>query len=124
MLLQYSCSNYKSIKEKVIFSAVAGKDELYEDRLIPLDKIRVVRTALIYGANGSGKSNFLDSIGFMQNLVRNSINHQPGQGIFQAPHKLSDADMPTEFTIQFVRNGVRYAYGFSIVRNSVSEDFL
>ena len=124
MLLQYSCSNYKSIKEKVIFSAVAGKDELYEDRLIPLDKIRVVRTALIYGANGSGKSNFLDSIGFMQNLVRNSINHQPGQGIFQAPHKLSDADMPTEFTIQFVRNGVRYAYGFSIVRNSVSEEFL
>ena len=124
MLLQFSCSNYKSIKEKVIFSAVASKDDQYEERLIPIDKIRVLRTALIYGANGSGKSNFLDSIGFMQSLVRNSINQQPGQGIFQAPHKLADTNMPSEFSIQFVRHGLRYAYGFSIVNNAVKDEYL
>ena len=55
MLLQFSCSNFKSIKEKIIFSAVASKDEQFEDCLINIDKIRVLRTALIYGANGSGK---------------------------------------------------------------------
>lgn len=124
MLLQFSCSNFKSIKEKVVFSAVASKDDQYEERLIFVDDLRVLRTALIYGANGSGKSNFLDSIAFMKSLVTNSINYQPGQGIYQAPHKLADADMPSEFAIQFVRNGIRYAYGFSIVRNCVTEEYL
>lgn len=124
MLLQFSCSNFKSIKEKIIFSAVASKDEQFEDCLINIDKIRVLRTALIYGANGSGKSNFLNSIGFMKNLVVNSINHQPGQGIFQAPHKLADPEQPSEFSIQFERHGIRYAYGFSIVKNLVSDEYL
>ena len=124
MLLQFSCANFKSIKEKVIFSAVASKDDQYEERLIPIGKIRVLRTALIYGANGSGKSNFLDSIGFMQSLVRNSINHQPGQGIYQAPHKLAEKDMPSEFSIQFIRHGLRYAYGLSVLNNTVKEEYL
>ena len=35
----------------------------------------------IIGANGSGKSNFIDAISFVKNLVMNSIMYQPGQGI-------------------------------------------
>lgn len=124
MLLEYTCSNFKSIKEKVTFSAIAGKDDLYADRLIVFDKLRILRTGIIYGANGSGKSNFLNSLEFMKKLVCNSINHQPGQGIFQAPHKLSSPMEPSEFTVQFVRNGIRYAYGFSLLNNFVKEEYL
>lgn len=50
----------------------------------------------------------------MRDLVGNSINHQPGQGVFQAPHKLSVEGTPSEYSIQFIRNEIRYAYGFSV----------
>lgn len=124
MLLQFSCSNHKSIKNKIIFSAIAGSDTTFEEGLKPFSNFRVIPSAVIYGANGSGKSNFISALEFMRNLVSESINHQPGQGIFQAPHKLNSADVPSEYDIQFVKGDIRYAYGFSIVRNAVREEYL
>ena len=82
MLLEFRCSNHKSIKEKVNFSMIAGSDTTSEELLKEFGNFRVLRTAVIYGANGSGKSNFISALSFMRDLVSNSINHQPGQGIF------------------------------------------
>ena len=124
MILQFSCSNHRSIKEKVVFSAIASSDDTFEKTLKSFGNMRVLRSAVIYGANGSGKSNFIDALGFMRHLVSESINHQPGQEVFQAPHKLASKDIPSEYDIQFVKNGVRYAYGFAIVRNVVSSEYL
>ncbi len=124
MILEFSCANHKSIKEKIVFSTIASSDNTYEETLKNFAKYRVLRSAVIYGPNGSGKSNFLSALEFMKNLVCNSINHQPGQGIFQAPHKLSDVNTPSEYEIQFVKDDIRYAYGFSILKNLVEEEYL
>ncbi len=124
MVLQFSCSNHKSIKDKIIFSAIAGSDNTFEEGLKPFSNFRVMSSAVIYGANGSGKSNFINALEFMRNLVSESINHQPGEGIFQAPHKLNSPNVPSKYDIQFVKADIRYAYGFSIVRNAVEEEYL
>ena len=124
MLLQFSCSNHKSIKDRVTFSTIAGSDNTFEDTLKSFSNVRVMRAAVIYGANGSGKSNFISALGFMRDLVSESINNQPGQNIFQAPHKLNTLQVPSEYDIQFVKNDVRYAYGFSIVNNLVQSEYL
>lgn len=124
MILQFSCSNHKSIKRRVTFSAIAGSDDTFEETLKNFSNIRVLRSAAIYGANGSGKSNFISALEFMKNLVSGSIRHQPGQGIFQASHKLNAAEVPSEYDIQFVKNDIRYAYGFSIVKNAVKNEYL
>ena len=110
MILQFSCSTHKSIKNKVTFSALAGSDNTFEDTLKPFSGVRVMRSAVIYGANGSGKSNFISALAFMRKLVSESIKYQPGQEIFQAPHKLSLNSTPSEYDIQFVKNNIRYAY--------------
>ncbi len=124
MILEFSCSNYKSIKDKVTYSALAGKDNTFEDEIKKYGKYRVLRSSVIYGANGSGKSNFISAISFMKSLVINSINHQPGQGVFQASHKLNSNDIPSTFDIQFVKNDIRYAYGFSVKNNTIFEEYL
>lgn len=124
MVLQFSCSNHKSIKKKITFSAIAGSDNTFEETLKSFSNVRVMRSAVIYGANGSGKSNFIGALEFMRNLVSESIKHQPGQGIFQAPHKLNSDSVPSEYDIQFVKNDIRYAYGFSIVKNAVQNEYL
>ena len=58
MLLEFRCSNFKSIKEEIRFSMIAGKDNTSEELLKVYNNFRVLRSAVIYGANGSGKSNF------------------------------------------------------------------
>ena len=89
MLLEFKCSNHRSIKEKVSFSMIAGSDNTSEELLKKFGNFRILRSAVIYGANGSGKSNFISALSFMKDLVSNSINHQPVQGVSQARHKLS-----------------------------------
>lgn len=124
MLLEFACSNHKSIKDKVVFSALAGKDNTFENELIKFGSFRVLENAVIYGANGSGKSNLIDAVSFMKNLVLNSINLQPGQGILQQPHKMLDISTDSSYSIQFITKGVRYAYGFSINKSLVREEYL
>lgn len=124
MLLEFSCSNYKSIKEKISFSMVAGKDTTEIDKLYSYDKYQVLRSSVIYGANGSGKSTFVEAIQFTKDLVLNSISHQPGQGIRQIPHKLLGSDKDSSYFIQFVKDEIRYAFGFTINKYLVNDEFL
>lgn len=124
MLLEFACSNHKSIRSEVLFSALAGKDNTYEDRIYKMDGVRVLKSAVIYGANGSGKSNFIDAISFVKNLVMNSITHQPGQGIRQLPHKLEGFEKESSYKVQFVTKGIRYVFGFSLTNMLVSDEYL
>lgn len=124
MILEFSCSNHKSIKEKVIFSTIASKDNTKEESLYIFGNTNVLKTAVIYGANGSGKSNLIDALAFTKNLVINSINHQPGQGVRQVPHKLLGFQYDSEYSIQFVTKNTRYAFGFVLKNQLVTEEYL
>lgn len=124
MLLDFKCSNYKSIKEKITFSIIASSDKTSENYLNDLGNFRVLRSAIVYGPNGSGKSNFINALAFMKDMVCSSIQHQPGQHILQPYHKLSNIETPSEFDIQFIKNDIRYAYGFTIVKNEIMDEYL
>lgn len=124
MLLEFMCSNHKSIKDKIVFSALAGSDNTNDDMTEEIAGVKVLKSAVIYGANGSGKSNFIDAISFVKNLVVNSITHQPGQGIRQIPHKLSGLGSESKYQVQFVIKGIRYVFGFSLKNLLVSEEYL
>ena len=80
MIRSFSCDNFRN---------VFCKD------------LEFARINILIGANNAGKSNFISALSFMRDLVSNSINHQPGQGVFQARHKLSAEETPSEYSIQF-----------------------
>jgi hypothetical protein len=103
---------------------LAGSDSCHEELLGDFGSNKILRSAILYGANGSGKSNFLSALSFMKNLVTDSIAHQPGSFVFQAPHKLSAPDEPSEYKIQFVKNEVRYVYYFSVRNNLIYQEYL
>lgn len=124
MLLEFKCKNHKSIKNEVCFSLLASKDTFNEEQLYSFKDLKVLKSAVIYGANGSGKSNFIDAILFMKSLVANSIKYQPGEGINYSPHKLNGMGSESSYSIQFVKNGIRYAYGFSVEQMLVKDEYL
>ena len=124
MLLEFRCSNHRSIRDEVLFSAIAGSDKTHAENIEKVADVEVLKSAVIYGANGSGKSNFIDAIAFVKNLVSNSINHQPGQGILQVPHKLDGYERKSNYKIQFIVDGIRYAFGFSLQNMLVVDEYL
>lgn len=124
MLLEFACSNHKSIRGEVLFSALASKDNTFEEKTKEISGGRVLKSVIIYGANGAGKSNLIDAIAFVKNLVTNSINHQPGQGIRQIPHKLDGFQKDSTYRIQFMTHEVRYVFGFSLRNMIVSDEYL
>lgn len=124
MLLEFSCSNHKSIKNPIVLSMIAGNDTSFEYNVETINNLKTLKSAVIYGANGSGKSNVIDAISFVKNLVINSINHQPGQGIRQFPHKLNKVDSESSYQIQFISKGTRFVFGFILEKMLVKEEYL
>lgn len=123
MLLEFSCSNFKSIKEKVTFSAIATDNIKNEKFLKKFDDFRILHTSVIYGPNGAGKSNIFKGIGFMRDLVIKSRENRPGEVLKQPTHKMAQ-DKKSGFNMQFIINNIRYAYGFVLKDNLVDEEYL
>ena len=123
MLLEFSCSNFKSIKEMVTFSAIATDNIKNEKYLKRFDDFRVLHTSVIYGPNGAGKSNIFKGIGFMRDLVIKSRENRPGEVLKQPTHKMAH-DKKSEFNMQFIINNIRYAYEFVLKDNLVDEEYL
>lgn len=124
MLLEFSCSNHRSIRDEVLFSLIAGTDKTHNENIEQIAGLKILKAAVIYGANGSGKSNFIDAISFVKNLVIDSVSNKPGDGILQVPHKLEGYEKKSVYKIQFMVNNVRYAYGFSLINTLVSDEYL
>ncbi len=124
MLLEFSCSNHKSIGSEVTFSVSASQDTANEENLIHDGDSRVLKAAVIYGANGSGKSNLIDAMAFVKKMVTDSVNHQPGELINQTPHRPGGAGKESTYTVLFTAGGILYSYGFTLLSGAVTDEYL
>ena len=120
MLLQFSIKNFRTFKDKATLSLIASnydKDTREHENIVINDSfgLRLLKSAVIYGANASGKSKLLDAFAFMRYFVINSSKEsQKGETIEVEPFKLSTQteNEPTEFEIIFVYKNVLYHYVF------------
>ena len=84
MLIEFRVENFRSIKNEITFSLVASSDNSLDKNLIEkktLKKDRLLKSAVIYGANASGKSNVLLAFGFLKRFVVSSHEYQKGNKI-------------------------------------------
>ena len=131
MLLEFRIRNYRSIRDEIVISFIASKDKKLADTHLASTGIKslphVVRSAVIYGPNASGKSTLLQALAFMRALVAESATlMQLGQTFNIQPFRLDTAcaAKPTEFEITFIFNGVRHQYGFSLTPERIISEWL
>lgn len=130
MLLRFGVSNYLSIKDRQELSLVASSLKDDESGLItPPAKVkeRVLPAAVIYGANASGKSNVVKAFEFMRSFALYSHSRgEPGRPTGVTPFALDPecAGKASEFDIDFVAGGIRYAYSFSVTSEVVETEEL
>jgi AAA15 family ATPase/GTPase len=117
MLLRFACKNFRSLRDEQELSLVAGSAHEHEESLIqiPVIKSRVLRSAAIYGANASGKSNIVRAISFLSAAVQRSHSGTASSKIPRQRFELDDeANRPSYFECDFLLKGERFTYGFEL----------
>lgn len=126
MLLEFSCKNFRSFRgESTLSMLPVNAYGEHPENLIPVAPVGsnadgVLSAAAIFGANASGKSNFLRSFGFARSAV---VGSRFGTGGIKMEHFVGDSS-PAAFAFSILVNGTRYAYRFSIDADGVCEEEL
>ena len=129
MLIEFRTGNYLSFKKPVTLSLLAANPvkEHEDTNVIPLDRYRLLRSAAVYGANASGKSNLLNALVFMRWFVISSSKEgQAQEAIGVDPFRLDVAteSKPSLLETTFLLNGLRYRYGFEADRKRIHREWL
>jgi uncharacterized protein len=117
MLIDYRFSNFRSFKEMTSLSMRAGRQTTLNDNLIREYDLRIVPSAVIYGANASGKSNIIMSLAVMKDIVlAGSIEADlPNlKNLELYPFAFQEIEKPMKFEIDFIGGGKRFEFGFEI----------
>jgi len=123
MLVEFSVANFRSVKDKITLSMLADGEGF-----------SLLKTAVIYGANASGKSNVLKAINFMLGMLRNRVDvngfpisiNQSSDELHYDCFRLSEETekAPTHIEVIFCIENDLYRYGFEYDRNTVYKEWL
>lgn len=135
MLVNFRFKNVKSFYEENQLSLQATADnELSEINTFKADENlfnktesnELLKSAIIYGGNASGKSNVLKAISYMTNVIKVSAAQQFNivQGNETFAFYQDAFDKETLFEVEIIQNGIFYVYGFTILRGRIKEEWL
>ena len=135
MLIEFRVKNFRSFRDQQTLSLIATSDKELRDTntsKTPAFKHPLVRSAIIYGPNASGKSNLILALGFVHLFMLTAVNSPPTHGQRAIDHPLlrpfllasQERQEPTEFELIFMHQDVRYQYGLILDRERIHEEWL
>lgn len=133
MLIDFSVQNFSSfnsVQELNMLPSTTTQEacDLNNTHSINMFGIKnILQSAAIFGSNGSGKTNFIDSLKVFKNLVLGSLDSVNDSAMSLAiPFLLKENnfDMPTEFEISFIAEDNLYRYGLTMEAGEIAEEWL
>lgn len=127
MILELKIKNFLSFKDEVTFSFEATKDKSYEDYQVVevAPNTRVLRLAIVYGANASGKSNLLNAFEFLRNFWLDiPEDKDEATGVIPFLLNKETPSQPSEFSIIFYVDGVKYLYSLELDKKRIYSEKL
>lgn len=132
MLVDFTIKNFRSIKDEQLLSLVAEKkrDDIPGNLFCASenDDLFLLKSAVIYGANASGKSTILTAFKALQFLVLYSSDLKLDESIFSYEPFFLDVDSRTDsilFEMEFITNEpMRYRYSVEFNRKKILSEKL
>jgi len=133
MLVEFSVQNYASFNSSQTLSMLASnttKENFNKTNIIPVDKFGIenlVKSAAVFGANASGKSNLISSLYTLRKIVLDSLTTAESDNLgLVLPFLIKENvfDKPSEFEISFLHKGNLYRYGISVLKGKIDEEWL
>lgn len=136
MLIMFKVKNYTSFKDESILDMRAAAYVQHPYHVIPVnDKIRLLKTTALYGANASGKSNLISAMFFFEQYIFSQFINKKDIDDFDIlenklnmklePFLLSDKkNEASEFDIIFMHKGQQIQYGYECTSKEVLNEWL
>ncbi|NCC71640.1 ATP-binding protein, partial [bacterium] len=126
MIINFCVQNFGSIKDKQTLSFEADKSKhLADTYIINFGKQRILKLALIYGANASGKTTILQALDFLRNIVLEPKQKKTDELDFNP--FLFDAISPKQnsiISLEFVQNKIKYFYEVEFCKKAIVSEEL
>jgi hypothetical protein len=127
MIVSFSVSNFRSFSVEQTLSLVAsnrlGEHPPNHTVPIPGSDERLLRIAVIYGANGAGKSNLFKALRYLQSIALNPRARSGGTG--REPFRLGNGtDEPSSFDLQFIAENKLYRFGCTLDDHRIHDEWL
>ena len=121
MISDIQFKNYRSFRDVCDFTMEASSSESKQDNVFitPISENadeQLLKIAVIYGANASGKTNIIRLLYSLRSMITNQTETQGDSGIvFFDPFLLDDVSekLPTYISISFIIDGIKYEYSLS-----------
>jgi hypothetical protein len=127
MLIEFRVKNFRSFQDEQVLSLVADRDKAtLRGNCTAVGKLRLLKSAGIYGANASGKSNLIKAIDIMRDLVEDSAGFEPDRELPVTPFLLNGKSEkePSVFEVTFFHDGIKYQYGFAATKRQFQKEWL
>jgi uncharacterized protein len=126
MLLNFTIGNFRSFSNRKTLSMEPAAITDFPQNLVQKSKYKYLSSAVIYGANASGKSNLLRAMGFMKRIVVGNFDRPSVSEIPYDPFLLDTEhpDAPTFYEVVFFTENVKYRYGFEANKNTIQSEWL
>jgi len=123
MIQELKVRNFLSFKDEVTFSFEATKDTFAEEYQVVevVPGVRLLRFAMVYGANASGKTNLLKAFEFLRAFWRKQTNSvEESTGVIPFLFDRATPTEPSRFEMVFYVGGVKHHYLLELDENQVS----
>lgn len=133
MIEYIALTNFLSFRERTVFSMKATKEKprgtlTSKDWWTEIDGIKLLKAAFLLGNNGSGKTNFLNSLSVLNELITTSKDSKTA-----ARYRLPDVtfklaeetkNAASEIEVAFHTAGYRYMYHIAWTTDHITEEQL
>jgi len=123
MLIRFNISNFLSFNKETEFNMLAANVRRHPEHITKFKGIKLLKSSVIYGANGSGKTNFIYGLNVLQEIVMNGeLMGFSNSNKFKLDPK--NKDLPISFEVEFIWNKKAYAYGIVFHEGLIEEEWL
>jgi len=130
MLINFSITNFKSIKEKITFSMEpVGKVKEHPGHIAKREGKKLLKSAIIYGRNGAGKSNLIEALGALKGITQFVGGIENGDKVKKIPQYIpfkldgKTVNQPVIFEINFMAsNGMEYNYYIEFTADKIIKE--
>lgn len=133
MLVNFRFKNFKSFYKETNLSMMATSDKEFcetntfcvNDKLMPKDDNEFIKSAVIFGANASGKSNVLKALTYMKNVLMYSASQLPVVANNEQFAFYTEAcGEESLYEVEIIQNEMYYKYGFTLQNGTVVSEWL
>ncbi len=125
MLKKFIVENFSSFQTENTLDLTAGQTEVNPDHIVKFNKVKILKSAILYGANASGKSNLIKAIDYASKVILTSLDNVDRYKKYFRLDNVSSLK-PTKFEFELEINNKFFTYGFSSILSNkeITEEWL